>query len=103
MSGEQQCQLNEIKLLCVQMLSGLQYNGGAISYQLPGGVTLNSDGSLHPQAQILLAALAAQVGILASTAIEALLSCKLSCGNHHGFQGRISRILCCSFMVFMTT
>ena len=43
------------------MLSGLQYNGGAISYQLPGGVTLNSDGSLHPQAQILLAALAAQV------------------------------------------
>ncbi len=48
-------------LLYVQMLSGLQYNGGAISYQLPGGVTLNSDGSLHPQAQILLAALAAQV------------------------------------------
>ncbi len=53
--------LKEICLLCVQMLSGLQYNGGAISYQLPGGVTLNSDGSLHPQAQILLAALAAQV------------------------------------------
>lgn len=47
--------------LLLQMLSGLQYNGGAISYQLPGGVTLNSDGSLHPQAQILLAALAAQV------------------------------------------
>lgn len=45
----------------VQMLSGLQYNGGPISYQLTNSMTLNSDGSLHPQAQILLAALAAQV------------------------------------------
>lgn len=45
----------------MQMLSGLQYGGGPIAYQLPGGMTLNADGSLHPQAQILLAALAAQV------------------------------------------
>ena len=44
----------------VQMLSGLQYNAGQMQYQLPPGV-VNSDGTLHPQAQILLAALAAQV------------------------------------------
>jgi hypothetical protein len=48
----------------LQVLSGLQYNGGAISYQLPSTVTFNPDGSLHPQAQILLAALAAQVSAI---------------------------------------
>lgn len=50
--------------LGLQVLTGLQYNGGAISYQLPSTVTFNPDGSLHPQAQILLAALAAQVSAI---------------------------------------
>ena len=50
----------EMQWHAVQMLSGLQYNGGQMQYQLPPGV-INSDGTLHPQAQILLAALAAQV------------------------------------------
>jgi hypothetical protein len=43
------------------VLTGLQYSGGHMPYQLPSTVTFNPDGSLHPQAQILLAALAAQV------------------------------------------
>ena len=50
--------------LGLQVLSGLQYTGGPISYQLPSTVTFNPDGSLHPQAQILLAALAAQVSAI---------------------------------------
>ena len=50
----------EMQWHAVQMLSGLQYNAGQMQYQLPPGV-VNSDGTLHPQAQILLAALAAQV------------------------------------------
>ena len=58
----------EIKMQwhAVQMLSGLQYNAGQMQYQLPAGV-VNSDGTLHPQAQILLAALAAQVRAVGST------------------------------------
>ena len=56
----------EMQCCAVQMLSGLQYNAGQMQYQLPPGV-VNSDGTLHPQAQILLAALAAQVRAASSS------------------------------------
>ena len=54
------------------MLSGLQYNAGQMQYQLPPGV-VNSDGTLHPQAQILLAALAAQVRAAGSSSSHTIL------------------------------
>ena len=64
--GRMPLQEDEMQWHAVQMLSGLQYNASQMQYQLPPGV-VNSDGTLHPQAQILLAALAAQVRAAASS------------------------------------